>query len=56
MKKLIILFILTSCTSPNSSKNLSNSSLVFSNDLSFDDFNELLIEYAKITPYPNIDD
>jgi len=55
MKKLIILFFLVSCVSPNPSINSNNAKLDFNNDLSFDDFNKLLIEYIKISPFPNID-
>jgi len=31
------------------------SKLNFDDDLSFNEFNQLLIEYAKNSPYPNID-
>ena len=55
MKKLLILFFLASCTSPNSNISINNTKLNFNDDLSFDDFNNLLIEYVKISPYPNID-
>ena len=55
MKKFIILLFLVSCVSPNLSTNPSNVKLDFNNDLSFDDFNKLLIEYIKTSPYPNID-
>ena len=54
MRKLLILFFLASCVSPNTNINSSNTKLDFNDDLSFDDFNNLLIEYAKITPYPDI--
>ena len=56
MKRLLILFFLASCSMPHPSTNSLNSPLVFSNNLSFIDFNDLLIEYAKISPYPNIDE
>ena len=56
MKKLLFVFFLASCSAPQSSTDTIKSPLVFNNDLSFDDFNELLIEYAKITPHPNIDE
>ena len=52
MKKLLILFFLASCVSPK--VNVSTS-FDFDKDLSFEDFNELIIEYAKTSPYPNID-
>jgi len=55
MKKLLILFFLVSCVSPNTDVSTDNTKLDFNDDLSFDDFNKLLIEYAKISPYPNID-
>ena len=54
MKKLLILFFLVSCVSPNTNVNSSNTKLDFNDDLSFDDFNNLLIEYAKTSPFPNI--
>ena len=54
MKKLFIFIFLFSCSSINSSTNSTKTSLVFKDSLSFDDFSELLIEYAKISPYPNI--
>ena len=55
MKKLLILFFLASCTSPNLDTSINNTILNFNKDLSFDEFNQLLIEYSKRTPYPNID-
>jgi|TARA_B110000196_G_scaffold299515_1_gene292212 hypothetical protein len=55
MKKLFILLFLVSCASPNQNINSSNAKLDFNDALSFEDFNKLLIEYAKTKPYPNID-
>jgi len=55
MKKLIILFFLVSCVSPNQNINMNKTKLNFDDNISFDDFNKMLIEYAKISPYPNID-
>ena len=55
MKKLIILLFLASCVSPNSNVSTNKTNLNFDVDLTFDEFNELLIQYAKTSPYPNID-
>tara|TARA_B110001450_G_scaffold215689_1_gene208960 strand:+ start:140 stop:310 length:171 start_codon:yes stop_codon:yes gene_type:complete len=55
MKKLIILFFLASCVSPNSNITTNKAKFNFEDDLSFDEFNELLIQYAETNPYPNID-
>jgi len=55
MKKLLILFFLASCVSPNANVNTSNTKLDLNDDLSFDDFNKALTEYANTSPYPNID-
>jgi len=55
MKKLLILFFLASCVAPNSNVNISNTKFNFDDDLSFDEFNQLLIQYAETNPYPNID-
>ena len=55
MKKLLILFFLASCTIPITNINSDNLKFDFKDDLSFDQFNLLLIRYAKQTPYPNID-
>jgi hypothetical protein len=55
MKWLFLFIFLMSCTSPNSNYNVKNEILDFNKDLSFDEFNRLLIEYARISPYPNID-
>jgi hypothetical protein len=53
MKKFLILFILTSCSSVND-KNVTNINLDFNNDLSFEDFNKMLKIYTKNNSYPNI--
>ena len=55
MKKLIILFFLTSCALPNSNVDINKTKLTFDDDLSFDEFNQLLIQYAKTNLYPNLD-
>jgi hypothetical protein len=55
VKKIFIFLLLISCASPNSDFNVSNKILDFNKDLSFSEFNDLLIEYAKINPYPDID-
>jgi hypothetical protein len=55
MKKLIILLFLASCVSPNPNVGANKTKLNFSDDLTFDEFHELLIQYAKTSPYPNID-
>ncbi len=55
MKKLFILLFLVSCASSNQNINTSNTKLDFNDNLSFEDFNKLLIEYAKTSPYPNIE-
>jgi len=55
LKKLIILFFLASCVSPNSNVDTSKNKLNFDSDLTFDEFNELLIQYAKTGSYPDID-
>ena len=55
MKKLLILIFLVSCSSPNSNINTNNTKLNFNDDLSFNEFKQLLIQYAETSPYPNID-
>ena len=55
MKRLLILFFLTSCAYLNPNVNTDNSSLNFNRDLTFDEFDKLLIKYAESNPYPNID-
>ena len=55
LKKMLILFILMSCSTPSSQNELGSDSLNFDNKLTFNEFNELLKEYAKISSYPNLD-
>jgi len=54
MKKLFLLFFLVSCTTPNSNFTTNNGRVNFSDSLTFDEFEELLIKYSEISPYPNI--
>ena len=55
LKKMLILFVLMSCSTPSSKIELGNESLNFDNKLTFNEFNELLEEYVKISPYPDLD-
>ena len=55
MKKLFILFFLVSCTSPNTNFSSEDKILNINDNLSFEEFNYLLIQYAKTSQYPNID-
>jgi hypothetical protein len=54
MKRLLVLFFLASCVSPNSNVSTNNTMLNFDDDLSFEEFNQQLIQYAKTSAYPNI--
>ena len=56
LKKMLILFALMSCSTPSSKIELGSESLNFDNKLTFNEFNELLKEYAKISSYPNLDE
>ncbi len=55
LRKILILFILMSCSTPNAKNELGSDSLNFDNKLTFDEFNELLEEYARISLYPDLD-
>jgi hypothetical protein len=55
MKKLFLLFFLASCASPYSHNEIKTEILDFNKDLTFDEFDRLLIKYAESNPYPNID-
>ena len=56
LKKMLILFVLMSCSTPSSKIELGSESLNFDNKLTFNEFNELLEEYAKISPYPDLEE
>ena len=51
MKKIIFFFLLTACTN----NHLKYEFLNFDRDLSFKEFNKLLIKYNKNNKYPDID-
>jgi len=55
VKKLIILFFLASCVLPSSNVDINKPKLTFDDNLSFEEFNQLLIQYVKKNQYPNID-
>ena len=55
MKKLFLFLFLISCSSTNSNYSIKNEVLDFNKDLTFDEFNKLIIKYAEISTYPNID-
>ena len=55
MKKLILFFLLTSCSSTNLNNNLDNEILGFNTNLTFNEFKNLLEEYNKSSTYPDID-
>ena len=56
MKKLFILLFLTSCVPGNIDYQTKNENLNFNDDLSFKEFKDLLIRYAEISSFPNIDE
>jgi len=56
MKKLLIIFFLTASCSMNNDKLENNfSDINFSDDMTFEEFQNKLQEYAENSPYPNID-
>ena len=56
MKKILIIIILiTGCTSNKNELGNNSSNIKFSDDLSMDEFKNKLNEYAQTNPYPNID-
>jgi hypothetical protein len=56
MKKLLIIFFLTaSCTMNNDKLENNISDINFSDEMTFEEFQNKLEEYAENSPYPNID-
>tara|TARA_B100000900_G_scaffold231724_1_gene196786 strand:- start:574 stop:747 length:174 start_codon:yes stop_codon:yes gene_type:complete len=56
MKKfLFIFFFLLSCSSNQNEINNNYSNMIFSEDLTIEEFKTKLEEYANNSPYPNID-
>ena len=56
MKKLLIIFFLTTSCSMNNDKLENNiSDINFSYEMTFEEFQNRLEEYAENSPYPNID-
>ena len=57
MKKLLIIFILiTGCSTYNDKLSNNNLDIKFSDNMSFEEFQVKLEEYANNSPYPNIDE
>ena len=54
MKKIILLFLLASCTN-NVNLNLIDKTFDFDKDLSFIEFKKLLKEYNAQEPYPELE-
>ena len=54
MKKLFFLFLLTACSSNNTSNDLNNKVLDFDKELSFEEFKVMLDKYNNISKYPDI--
>ncbi|MDA7755955.1 hypothetical protein N8894_01725 [Candidatus Pelagibacter sp.] len=55
MKKLFFLFFLASCALPYSNNEIKTEIFDFNKNLTFDEFEKLLIKYAESNPYPSID-
>ncbi len=56
MKKLLIIFIIiTGCTTSKDKLTNNNLEIKFSDNMSFEEFQVKLEEYANNSPYPNID-
>ena len=56
MKKLLITFIIiTGCSTYNDKLSRNNLDIKFSENISFEEFQAKLDEYANNSPYPDID-
>jgi hypothetical protein len=56
MKKVILIFFLLSGCAYNETKHSNNySDIIFSDNLTLDEFEFKLMEYTTNSPYPNID-
>jgi hypothetical protein len=53
VKNLFLFLFLISCASFKGNHN-NNKSLDFNDNLTFEEFNKLLIEYVEISSYPNL--
>jgi hypothetical protein len=57
MKRIfLIFFLLSGCTNNKTEKSNNLSNIIFSDNLSFEEFKIKLDEYAINNPYPNLDD
>ncbi len=57
MKKLLITFIIiTGCSTYNDKSSNYNLDIKFSDNMSLEEFQAKLEDYAKNSPYPNIDE
>ena len=55
MKKIIIFLFLMSCSPHNIKENISTNNFNFDEELSFEQYKKLLVEYNEISNYPDID-
>ena len=57
MKRIfLIFFLLSGCTNNKTEKSNNLSNIIFSDNLSFEEFKIKLDEYAINNPYPNLND
>ena len=56
MKKLFFLIFLTACSNINYEKNNNSNELNFNENLTFIEFENLLLKYVNESSYPNIND
>ena len=55
MKKLFLFLFLMSCTSSDLNNNVQYEPIIFDENLTFDEFKDLLHKYSETAPYPNIE-